>query len=707
MTASEFIAPIVGVSERQVNNTITLLDEGGTVPFIARYRKEMTGQLDEVQILAIKEQYQKYQEVEKRREAILKSIEEQGKLTPELRKLIEHTYVLQSLEDIYLPYKQKRKTRATMAIEKGLEPLAQAIFSGREANPERLSEKYLNDQVASIEDALQGARDIMAEWMSESIEARNKMRYSFEKTAIITAKVKKNKQEEGAKYRDYFDFSESLTKIPSHRLLAIRRGEEEGFLSVDISPDEEMAIELLDRLFVKGLPACKEQQEQTVSDAYKRLLKPSIENEFANVSKEKADRAAIQVFTENLRQLLLASPLGQKRVLAIDPGFRTGCKVVCLDSQGNLLTDSVIYPFDKAREAEVTLINFIEKHQIEAIAIGNGTAGRETEDFVKKIIQGGLLKGQDVSIFMVSEQGASIYSASEVAREEFPNKDVTVRGAISIGRRLMDPLAELVKIDPKSIGVGQYQHDVEQNLLKSALDTVVERCVNSVGVNLNTASKHLLQYVSGLGASLAKNIVEYRAQNGDFKSRQQLMKVPRLGGKAFEQAAGFLRIENADNPLDNSAVHPESYAVVEKMAKDLGTTVAELVKRPELRRQIAPQKYVSEKTGLLTLNDILKELEKPSRDPRETITAFEFDSRVRKPEDLHEGMVLPGIVTNITAFGAFVDVGVKQDGLVHVSQMANRFIKDPNEVVKLQQHVTVKVVEVDLARKRIALTMKL
>lgn len=707
MTASEFIAPIVGVSERQVNNTITLLDEGGTVPFIARYRKEMTGQLDEVQILAIKEQYQKYQEVEKRREAILKSIEEQGKLTPELRKLIEHTYVLQSLEDIYLPYKQKRKTRATMAIEKGLEPLAQAIFSGREANPERLSEKYLNDQVATIEDALQGARDIMAEWMSESIEARNKMRYSFEKTAIITAKVKKNKQEEGAKYRDYFDFSESLTKIPSHRLLAIRRGEEEGFLSVDISPDEEMAIELLDRLFVKGLPACKEQQEQTVSDAYKRLLKPSIENEFANVSKEKADRAAIQVFTENLRQLLLASPLGQKRVLAIDPGFRTGCKVVCLDSQGNLLTDSVIYPFDKAREAEVTLINFIEKHQIEAIAIGNGTAGRETEDFVKKIIQGGLLKGQDVSIFMVSEQGASIYSASEVAREEFPNKDVTVRGAISIGRRLMDPLAELVKIDPKSIGVGQYQHDVEQNLLKNALDTVVERCVNSVGVNLNTASKHLLQYVSGLGASLAKNIVEYRAQNGDFKSRQQLMKVPRLGGKAFEQAAGFLRIENADNPLDNSAVHPESYAVVEKMAKDLGTTVAELVKRPELRRQIAPQKYVSEKTGLLTLNDILKELEKPSRDPRETITAFEFDSRVRKPEDLHEGMVLPGIVTNITAFGAFVDVGVKQDGLVHVSQMANRFIKDPNEVVKLQQHVTVKVVEVDLARKRIALTMKL
>ncbi len=704
MTASQFIAPIVGVSERQAHNTITLFDEGATVPFIARYRKEMTGQLDEVQILAIKEQYQKFQEVEKRREAILKSIEEQGKLTPELRKLLENTYVLQSLEDIYLPYKPKRKTRATMAIEKGLEPLAQVIFSGKEANPDRLAEKYLNDKVESIADALHGARDIMAEWMSESTDARNKMRYAFEKTAIVTSKVKKNKQEEGAKYRDYFDFSEPLNKIPSHRLLAIRRGEEEGFLSVDISPDEDMAIEFLDRLFIKGLPACKEQQEQTVSDAYKRLLKPSIETEFSNLSKEKADRYAIQIFAENLRQLLLASPLGQKRVLAIDPGFRTGCKVVCLDSQGNLLTDTVIYPFDKRAEAEAMVATLVKKYQIDAIAIGNGTAGRETEDFIK---QSSLSSDGRIEIFMVSEQGASIYSASEVAREEFPNKDVTVRGAVSIGRRLMDPLAELVKIDPKSIGVGQYQHDVEQSMLKNALDTVVESCVNSVGVNLNTASKHLLQYVSGLGASLAKNIVEYRAQNGDFKSRQQLMKVPRLGGKAFEQAAGFLRIENATNPLDNSAVHPESYPVVEKMAKDLGTNVAELMKKPELRRQINPQKYVSETTGLLTLQDILKELEKPSRDPRETISAFEFDSRVRKPEDLHEGMVLPGIVTNITAFGAFVDIGVKQDGLVHVSQMANRFIKDPNEVVKLQQHVTVKVMEVDLTRKRIALSMKL
>ncbi|MCU0340204.1 MAG: RNA-binding transcriptional accessory protein, partial [Spirosomaceae bacterium] len=714
----EFIASIVGVSTRQVQNTITLFDEGATVPFIARYRKEMTGQLDEVQINDIKEQYQKFQEVEKRREAILKSIEEQGKLTPELRKLLENTYSMQSLEDIYLPYKPKRKTRATMAIEKGLEPLAHVIFAGREQNPERLAEKYLNEQVVTVADALQGVRDIMAEWMSENTDARNKVRYAFERTAIISAKVKKGKQEDGAKYRDYFEFSEPLNKIPSHRLLAIRRGEEEGFLSVDISPDEDMAVELLDRLFVKGLPACKEQQEDAISDSYKRLLKPSIETEFANSSKNKADRYAIQVFTENLRQLLLASPLGQKRVLAIDPGFRTGCKVVCLDSQGNLLADTVIYPFDKKTEAEATLRQLVEKHHIEAIAIGNGTAGRETEEFLKHLTpplptKGGVSplllpkeKGQGVEVFMVSEQGASIYSASEVAREEFPQKDVTVRGAVSIGRRLMDPLAELVKIDPKSIGVGQYQHDVNQTALKTALDTVVESCVNSVGVNLNTASKHLLQYVSGLGASLAKNIVEYRAQNGDFKSRQELLKVPRLGNKAFEQAAGFLRIENAPNPLDNSAVHPESYAVVEKMAKDVNSNVAELMKKPELRRQIQVQKYVTEKTGLLTLQDILKELEKPSRDPREKITAFAFDPRVRKPEDLHEGMILPGIVTNITAFGAFVDVGVKQDGLVHVSQMANRYVKDPNEVVKLQQHVTVKVVEVDLSRKRIALSMK-
>jgi protein Tex len=710
MTASSFVAQLAGVSERQAQNTINLLDEGGTVPFIARYRKEATGQLDEVQIQAVKEFYQKFQEIEKRREAILKAIDEQGKLTPELRSKIEKCYNLQELEDIYLPYKIKRKTRAVMAIEKGLEPLAQAIFSGREPDPQRKASQFLNDKVATVADALQGARDIMAEWVSENIDARNKIRFVFEKGGIVTSKVKKNKETEGAKYRDYFEFSEPLSKIPSHRLLALRRGEEEGFLSIDISPEEETAVEHLHRIFVKGLPDCRYEIETATKDSYKRLLKPSIETEFANLSKEKADRYAIQIFAENLRQLLLASPLGQKRVLAIDPGFRTGCKVVCLNEQGSLLADAVIYPFDKHIEAEGVLKKLILDYKMQDIAIGNGTAGRETEEFVKKCLQnfissdkGGTLGG---TVFMVSEQGASIYSASEVAREEFPNKDVTVRGAISIGRRLMDPLAELVKIDAKSIGVGQYQHDVDQSMLKNSLDSVVEHCVNLVGVNLNTASKHLLSYVSGLGPSLAKNIVEYRGVNGQFKSRQELLKVARLGSKAFEQAAGFLRIENASNPLDNSAVHPESYSIVERMAKDLQATVSDLMKKPELRQRINLKNYVTATVGLPTLQDILKELEKPSRDPRSQIVAFEFDSRIKKPEDLHEGMVLPGIVTNITAFGAFVDIGVKQDGLVHLSQMANRYIKDPNEVVKLQQHVSVKVVEVDLARKRIALTMK-
>lgn len=700
MTHSQFIASRTNISERQVQHTIQLLEDGGTVPFIARYRKEQTGQLDEVQITDIKEQYAQFKEIEKRREAILKSIAEQGKLTPELQKKLAETYNLTQLEDLYLPYKQKRKTRAIMAIEKGLEPLAQAIFAGKEPDPERRAMQFLNDQVATPEIALQGARDIMAEWISETVEARHKVRFVFERNAVLTAKVKKNKETEGAKYRDYFDYQEPLAKIPSHRLLAVRRGEEEGFLSLDISPDEEQSVELLNRLFSKGLPASRAQIELATKDSYKRLLKPSIETEFANLSKEKADRAAIQVFAENARQLLLAPPLGQQRVLAIDPGFRTGCKVVCLDSQGNLLADSVIYPFDKPAQANATLQNYVEKYQIEAIAIGNGTAGRETEDFIKS-------PGWGASVFMVSEQGASIYSASEAAREEFPHKDITVRGAISIGRRLMDPLAELVKIDPKSIGVGQYQHDVNQALLKNSLDGVVERCVNSVGVNLNTASKHLLQYVSGLGPALAQNIVEYRAQHGEFKARKDLAKVPRLGNKAFEQCAGFLRIENAANPLDNSAVHPESYDVVEKMAKDLGVSVFDLMQKTELRRQIDPKKYVTATTGQLTLQDILKELDKPSRDPRAPLAAFAFDSRVRKVEDLHEGMVLPGIVTNITAFGAFVDVGVKQDGLVHVSQMANRFIKDPNEIVKLQQVVTVRVVEVDIARKRVALSMKI
>jgi uncharacterized protein len=700
---TQYIARQLSISERQVKSTIELLEGGATVPFIARYRKEATGQLDEVQINDIKEQFQKYKEAEKRREAILKSIEEQGKLTPELRAKLEAAHTLQELEDIYLPYKIKRKTRAVMAIEKGLEPLAKGIFSGQETDPAKRAAAFLNDKVANIEEALQGARDIIAEWINENVDARNRLRNVFERGSVITAKVKKNKETDGAKYRDYFEFDEPLSKIPSHRLLAIRRGEEEGFLIIDISPDESVAVEQLNRLFVKGLPLCKDQQELAIKDSYKRLLKPSIETEFANLSKEKADRAAIVIFAENLKQLLLASPLGQKKVMAIDPGFRTGCKIVCLDAQGNLQADTVIYPFDKAQEAEIKIMTLLEKYKIEAIAIGNGTAGRETETFIKQILP----SSSDTGIFMVSEQGASIYSASGVAREEFPDKDVTVRGSVSIGRRLMDPLAELVKIDAKSIGVGQYQHDVEQALLKNALDSVVESCVNKVGVNLNTASKHLLQYISGLGPSLAQNVVDFRAKNGNFTSRQQLLKVPRLGGKAFEQCAGFLRINEASNPLDNSAVHPESYDIVAQMANDLGATVADLMKKPELRRQISPQKYVTKTAGLLTVQDILKELEKPSRDPRAAITAFAFDSRVRKVEDLHEGMVLPGIVTNITAFGAFVDVGVKQDGLVHVSQMANRFIKDPNEVVKLHQAVMVKVTEVDLARKRIAMTMKL
>ncbi|MBE9462910.1 Tex family protein [Dyadobacter subterraneus] len=699
------IAQQTSISEKQVRNTIQLFEEGATLPFISRYRKEATGGLDEVQIGAIKDAYQKQQEVEKRREAILKNIEEQGKLTPELKKQISGVFSLVELEDLYLPYKQKRKTRASMAIEKGLEPLAKLIFEGRESDPERKALSYLNDQVENTEDALQGARDIMAEWISENQDARGRVRSIFQRNALITSKVKKKKEEEGAKYRDYFEFSEPLSRIPSHRLLALRRGEEEGFLSVDISPDEEQAISNLDRIFVKGLPGSKDQIEIAIRDSYKRLLKPGIETEFTNLSKERADQYAIQIFTENLRQLLLASPLGQKNVLAIDPGYRTGCKVVVLDSQGNLLSDKVIYPFDKSNEANAILSDLIQKFKIEAIAVGNGTAGRETEDFVKKLLLT-VKKSDEIGLFSVSEQGASIYSASDVAREEFPDKDVTVRGSVSIGRRLMDPLAELVKIDPKSIGVGQYQHDVDQKALKNALDVVVESCVNSVGVNLNTASKHLLRYVSGLGPALAQNIVDFRAKNGDFKSRQQLLKVPKLGAKAFEQAAGFLRIENGVNPLDNSAVHPESYPIVERMAKDVGATVKDLVQKSELRKEINPSKYVTDAVGLPTLKDILQELEKPSRDPRTPVKKFEFDSSVRKPDDLRIGMILPGIVTNITAFGAFVDIGVKQDGLVHLSQLADRYVKDPNEVVKLQQIVTVKVTEVDLGRKRIALTMK-
>ncbi len=698
-TAVSFISSQLSISARSVEQTIQLLDEGGTVPFIARYRKEATGSLDEVQIQHIKEQYEKFKEVEKRRDSIIQSINEQGKLTADLRKQLEQATTLTQLEDLYLPYKPKRKTKASIAIEKGLEPLAKLIFEQRERDIEGNAQKFITDRVLTLEEAYQGASDIMAEWISENTEARTAVRRVFERQAIVYSKVKKNKEAEGAKYRDYFDFSEELRKIPSHRLLAMRRGEEEGILSVSITPEEESALNQLDRLFVRGQSSSKPFVEDAITDSYKRLIKPSIENEFAKLSKEKADAEAITIFTGNLRQLLLSSPLGQKRVLAIDPGYRTGCKTTCLDAQGNLIADTVIYPFDKKQEAEGKIRQLITSHTIEALAVGNGTAGRETEDFLKSL-------NLDLPIFMVSEQGASIYSASEVAREEFPDKDITVRGAVSIGRRLMDPLAELVKIDPKSIGVGQYQHDVDQSDLKKSLDTVVESCVNAVGVNLNTASKHLLSYVSGLGSSLAQNIVTYRKENGAFKSRKELMKVPRLGGKAFEQCAGFLRIPEAGNPLDNSAVHPESYGIVEHMAKDLGITVKQLIEQPEQRKKLQLAKYVTEKAGLPTLQDIVTELEKPGRDPRQPLAAFEFDASVRKPEDLKEGMILPGIVTNITAFGAFVDVGVKQDGLVHVSQLSNRFVRDPNEVVKLQQQVQVKVVEVDLARKRIALSMK-
>jgi protein Tex len=708
----QIISNSVGVMTHQAQNTINLLDEGGTVPFIARYRKEATGSLDEVQILDIKELWTKLKDADKRREGIIKSIEEQGKMTPELLNKLQNAYFLQELEDLYLPYKQKRKTRASIAIEKGLEPLAKLIFEQKESNILQKAQAFLNDKVASVKEALQGARDIMAEWMNEDVTARNAVRKVFEREAIVYSKVKKGKDEEGAKYRDYFDFNEPLKRVPSHRLLAIRRGEEEGFLSVTISPEEDNALGALDRVFLRGLPEPKKIVEEAITDAYKRLMKPSIENEFAGISKEKADLEAIKIFAQNLRQLLLASPLGQKKVLAIDPGYRTGCKTVVLDAQGNLLADTVIYPFDKPTEAQDKILTLSEKYQIEAVAIGNGTAGRETEDFVKKLFQNSPLTGRGVrgevspQIFAVSEQGASIYSASPIAREEFPDKDVTVRGAISIGRRLMDPLAELVKIDAKSIGVGQYQHDVEQNLLKNSLDSVVESCVNAVGVNLNTASKHLLSYVAGLGPVLAANIVKYRQENGDFTARSQVKKVARLGEKAFEQCAGFLRIHNAKNPLDNSAVHPETYPIVEQMAKDLKCTVKDLMTSAELRKRLNLKDYATPTIGLLTLQDIMKELEKPSRDPREQLVAFEFDPNVKKVEDLYEGMVLPGIVTNITAFGCFVDVGVKQDGLVHISQLANQYVSDPNQVVKLQQHVRVRVMEVDIARKRVALSMK-
>jgi protein Tex len=702
----QIIAQTVGVAEKSIQNTITLLEEGATVPFISRYRKEMTGSMDEVQVADTKDLYSKFIEADKRREAIIKSIDEQGKMTPELLLKLNNALYINELEDLYLPYKQKRKTRASIAIEKGLEPLAKIIFAQSERNITAIAGKYINEKVPNIEEALQGARDIMAEWVNEDIQARNAVRRLFEREAIVTSKVKKGKKEEGIKFQDYFEFSEPLSRIPSHRLLALRRGEEEGFLSIDVSIEAERGTDSLDRIYLRGLPDAKEQVALAITDSYARLLKPSIETEFANISKQKADSEAIKIFATNLRQLLLASPLGQKRVMGIDPGFRTGCKIVCLNERGDLLYDTVIYPLTKQQEAEAILKKLLQEYKIEAIAIGNGTASRETETLVKNVLKAPIGGLGDVAVHVVSEQGASIYSASTIAREEFPNKDVTVRGAISIGRRLMDPLAELVKIDAKSIGVGQYQHDVEQKTLKESLDSVVESCVNLVGVELNTASKHLLSYVSGLGPALAQNIVDYRAKNGAFTSRNELKTVPRLGAKAFEQSAGFLRIHGAENPLDNSAVHPETYPIVQKMAKDLGVKVSELIGNEQIKSKIILKNYITEKVGLPTLNDILSELQKPGRDPREALEAFEFASDVHKIEDLREGMILPGIVTNITAFGCFVDVGVHQDGLIHVSQMANRFIKDPNEVVKVHQKVQVKVMEIDIARKRIGLSMK-
>ena len=692
------------IAEKQIAATIELLDEGATIPFISRYRKEKTGGLNEVEIENIRSCYDKLKETAKRKETIIATIEEQGQLTPELRKRIDATWDATELEDIYLPYKPKRKTRAEAARQKGLEPLATLLMLQRETQPEAQAARYVKGEVKDAEDALKGARDIIAEHVSEDERARNSIRSIFTRQATLTAKVAKGKEQEAANYRDYFDYSESLRRCSSHRLLAIRRAEAEGLLKVSISPDDDECLDRLDRQFVKGRNASSQQVAEAVKDAYKRLLKPSIETEFAAISKEKADDEAIQVFTANLRQLLLAPPLGQKRMMGIDPGFRTGCKVVCLDAQGNLLHNENIYPHppvSKGKEAMARLSKMIEAYQIEAIAIGNGTASRETEEFLKK-----MTFPRNVQIFVVSEQGASIYSASKIAREEFPDYDVTVRGAVSIARRLMDPLAELVKIDPKSIGVGQYQHDVDQTKLKKSLDQTVESCVNLVGVNLNTASSHLLTYISGLGPQLAQNIVNYRQQNGPFASRKELLKVPRMGAKAFEQCAGFLRIAGGKNPLDNTAVHPESYHIVEQMAHDLGCTVDTLIADKELRRKVELKKYVTAEVGMPTLQDIMQELDKPGRDPRGTIKAFEFDSSVHTIDDLREGMELPGIVGNITNFGAFVDIGIKENGLIHLSQMADRYVSNPADILSIHQHIRVKVLGIDKERKRIQLTLK-
>ena len=701
---NSLISKSLNLSARSVENTVNLLNEGATIPFISRYRKEATGGLDEVQIAQIKEMNEKLIELEKRKEFISKTISEQDKLTPELENQINECWDSTKLEDIYLPFKPKRQTRAEKARKKGLEGLAKWLMLQQSDPVDTKVNQFLNEDVATIEDALQGARDIIAEWVNEDANARQTIRNIFSHEAEISSKVIKGKEEEGEKYSDYFDFSAPLAKCPSHRILAIRRGESEGFLRVSIDADEERCLDRLVPRYAKNNTEAADHVEDAVVDAYKRLLNPSIETEFAAFSKEQADDAAIKVFVENLRQLLLAPPLGQQRILGIDPGYRTGCKLVCLDEQGNLLHNETIYPHPPQNEiskAGNKVVKLVSTYKIDAIAIGNGTASRETERFITN-----LRYDKEVKVFVVSENGASVYSASKIAREEFPEYDVTVRGAVSIGRRLSDPLAELVKIDPKSIGVGQYQHDVDQNKLKRSLDQTVESAVNLVGVNLNTASKHLLTYVSGLGESLAQNIVDYRNENGPFTSRKELKKVPRLGPKAFEQSAGFLRIPDAKNPLDNSAVHPESYTIVEKMAHDLNSEVKDLISNKPLINTIDINQYKTDTVGTETLNDILQELEKPGRDPRAKVQTLEFDPNIRTITDLKEGMTLPGIVTNITNFGCFVDVGIKENGLVHISEMANRFVSDPNEIVSIHQYVKVKVLSIDLQRKRIQLSLK-
>ncbi|HOS71694.1 MAG TPA: Tex family protein [Bacteroidales bacterium] len=697
------IALKLGLHEWQVENTIRLLGDGATIPFISRYRKEMTGSLDELKLLHIRDEYRRLQELDARRESIVRSIEEQEKMTPELMEKIKNAVTMAELEDIYLPFRPKRRTRATVAREKGLETLAELLFRQQETNPSLKAEEFLSDEVSTTEEALSGASDIIAEWINEDETARKRLRRLYEKEAVIYSKAVKGRETEGIKYSDYYDWSEPLRKCPSHRLLAMRRGEEEGFLKISIEPGEENALEMLSSLFVKGRNESSKLVENAVKDSWKRLLSPSMETEFRNISKEKADDEAIKVFSENLRQLLLAPPLGEKNVLAIDPGFRTGCKLVCLDRQGNLLHNETIYPHPPHNQTALSvkkILSLVNAYKTEAIAIGNGTASRETEDFIRFI-----RFEKDIQVFVVNEAGASVYSASKVAREEFPGYDVTVRGAVSIGRRLMDPLAELVKIDPKSIGVGQYQHDVDQNKLQDALDEVVISCVNAVGVEVNTASSHLLAYVSGLGPQLAQNIIDYRTENGPFRSRQEFLKVKRMGTRTFEQSAGFLRIRNAVNPLDGSAVHPESYRVVEKMAGDLGCDINELMKNEARRKEIRLDDYVTAQTGLPTLRDIMDELARPGRDPRSRIKEFRF-ADIHEIEDLTPGMIVPGIVTNITKFGAFVDIGIQQDGLVHISNMSTSYIKDPSEVVKIHQHVMVKVIAVDAERKRIQLSMK-